>query len=168
MQSNRAIFSKSRRLTKCSTLPHRRPSVLAGSVCTLLFSGGGFRLTAAMVAACGWGLTMLPCEADANLLIDPTGSTTLFTSGDDLVSSGRALGFTGHFFGMSITTVDVSTNGNLNFSSNSDYSNAALPNTVARIASEHAPIHGWLAGRAELVRDSRPTCICGPRGVKVR
>lgn len=70
------------------------------------------------------------------LLIDPSGGTTLFNDSqnhDDQVSSGRFLGFTGSFFGVSRASVDISTNGNVNFSSNTEYTNANMPTSVARI-----------------------------------
>lgn len=54
---------------------------------------------------------------DADLLIDPTGGTVLFSDSaqhDDQVIR-RSLGFTGLFYGVPSTTADVSTNGLLNF-----------------------------------------------------
>jgi outer membrane autotransporter protein len=95
-----------------------RPAILAASI-------------AASIVA--W----LPAKAHASLLLDPTGGTVLFsdaTSHDDNVISGRSLGFTGTFFGITNTTVDVSTNGNLNFSGDTSFSNGAFPDSPARIA----------------------------------
>lgn len=74
--------------------------------------------------------------AHASLLLDSTGGMVLFDSAvshDDDSSNGRALGFTGTYFGTSHTTVDVSTNGNLNFSGNTSFSNQPLPTGTARI-----------------------------------
>lgn len=81
-------------------------------------------------------VTGLACTAaSGQYLVDPSGGTTLFsTNDDDATANGRSLGFTGHFFGQDVTTVDVSTNGNLNFSGDGDYSNAPFPGGAARIA----------------------------------
>lgn len=80
-------------------------------------------------------LAVLAGQASAQLLIDPSGGTVLSTTGDtDNVYVGRSLGFTGKFFGEDKTTVDVSVDGNLNFSNNGSSSNGAFPNGVARIA----------------------------------
>lgn len=73
--------------------------------------------------------------ARAQLLIDPSGGTVLSSVNDDDASyGGRSLGFTGNFFGVARTTVDVSSNGNLNFSGNTDFSNGPMPTSVARIS----------------------------------
>ncbi len=74
--------------------------------------------------------------ARASLLLDPTGGTVLFDDAafrDDLVNGGRSLGFTGNFFGTPTTTVDVSTNGHLNFSNDASLGGALGPG-IARIA----------------------------------
>jgi hypothetical protein len=73
--------------------------------------------------------------ASASLLIDPTGGTVLQAGpNNDDISAGRSLGFSGTFFGVTHTTVDVSTNGNLNFSSSTLATNAAMPASIARIS----------------------------------
>jgi hypothetical protein len=73
--------------------------------------------------------------ADAQLLVDPTGGTTLsFNNTDDGVVTGRTLGFAGQFFGTAKTTVDVTTNGNLNFSGDTDFHNTSMPLGVSRIS----------------------------------
>ena len=73
--------------------------------------------------------------ANADLLVDPTGGTSLiFSDPDNSVRTGRPLGFTGQFFGVNETTVDVSTNGNLNFSGNSSFADGIFPRSTARIA----------------------------------
>ena len=78
-------------------------------------------------------LSLSPVRAD--LLINPAGGTVLQAGPDnDDISASRPLGFTGTFFGVSHTTVDVSTNGNLNFSLNTSAANLALPTSVARIS----------------------------------
>src|SRR5215213_9970309 len=86
----------------------------------------------AVFAGCGvaWG----------ELLVDPTGGTALINDSkgaDDEVQTGRALGFEFSFFGGAdepVTQVDVSSNGNLNFSADTSFANAALPSAVARIS----------------------------------
>jgi hypothetical protein len=70
--------------------------------------------------------------AEAGFLINPSGGTILFNSAsdhDDQVVAGRNLGFSAQFFSNSITTVGVSTNGNLNFASNSAFGNTPFPTT---------------------------------------
>lgn len=75
-------------------------------------------------------------NALAGYLIDPTGGTVLFDStvphDDETVT--RPIGFTGQFFGNSYSSVDVSTNGNLNFSGFQGYTNYSLGNSPAMIA----------------------------------
>jgi len=71
--------------------------------------------------------------AAAPLLIDPSGGTTLWTNVDDDVVN-RNLGFTGHFFGVLVNSVDVSVNGNLNFDADISLTNQALPFGPARIS----------------------------------
>ena len=83
---------------------------------------------ALIVLAC-----LAPPAAAAPLLISPAGGTTLFTSADDAVVT-RNLGFSGNFFGSPTSTVDVSTNGNLNFSGDISLTNQALPFGPARIS----------------------------------
>lgn len=65
----------------------------------------------------------------AGLLIDPSGGVTLWNSAvsvDDQVQT-RALPFSATFFGATITSVDVSTNGNWNLGSSDSYGNTSLP-----------------------------------------
>jgi hypothetical protein len=104
--------------------------------CASRFFACWHKLLLATSLACGLGLGFAPHDAAAGLVIDSTGGTVLsFSNTDDAVVAGRSLGFAGSFFGSPKTTVDVSTNGNLNFSSNTDYHNAAFPQLgVARIA----------------------------------
>ena len=88
-----------------------------------------FSLPAVLLAA------LLPA-AHAQLLVSPSGGTVLFSSAvshDDEVSANRSLGFTLGYFGTNHTTVDVSTNGNLNFAGDIDPSNVALPSSLARL-----------------------------------
>lgn len=74
-------------------------------------------------------------HAKADLLIDPSNSTLLQSNGnfDNVVSTNRSLGFTGSFFGVSRQSVDVSTNGNLNFTGNTASMNTPMPTGVGRI-----------------------------------
>ena len=76
--------------------------------------------------------------ANAQYIVDPTGGTVLFDSSsswDDATANGRNLGFTLNYYGTLHSTVDVSVNGNLNFSGNGAFSNQALPNGSARISA---------------------------------
>ncbi len=74
----------------------------------------------------------------AAFLVDPTGGTPLWSSAvgaDDAVRVGRMIGFPFTFFGEDpVTAIDVSTNGNLNFSADSDYSNETLKAPILRIS----------------------------------
>ena len=90
-------------------------------------------------------LAICSVNVRAQYLINPTGGTLLFTA--DIthineVSVGRSLGFTGNFFGNPVSTVDVSTNGNLNFDGDSDLFNMPLPDAsdTARISSLWTPL----------------------------
>ena len=88
------------------------------------FTAGSLLLTAAFSAS----------PAFADLIIDPTtGISLIFSDPNDSVRT-RSLGFTGQFFGLSHTTVDISTNGNLNFSSNASFADGLFPRSTARIA----------------------------------
>lgn len=92
-------------------------------------------LSTLVVSICG---SLSPVLLSSSLLVDPAvgNVTVLFndsTDHDDEVVSGRLLGFVGKFFGQDKSTVDVSTNGNLNFSSNDDYFSIPLPTDIARI-----------------------------------
>lgn len=87
-------------------------------------------IVAAMGALCVMG-------ARADLLIDPAGGTVLFhdaNNHDDAVMPARSLGFEFSFFDELITEIDVSTNGNLNTSGNTDYANELPLAEVARIS----------------------------------
>jgi hypothetical protein len=78
----------------------------------------------------------LPLPATAGFLIDPSGGTVLWNDSsnvDDQVIQ-RSIGFTGSFFGSPFTQVYVSTNGNLNFSGLTQYTNASLSSVPAMIA----------------------------------
>ena len=91
-----------------------------------LFFAGTSALLAGMLAA---------KPANADLLIDPTGGTSLiFSDPDNSVRAARPLGFTGQFFGLDKTTVDISTNGNLNFTGNTSFADGIFPRSTARIA----------------------------------
>ncbi|HEV7404020.1 MAG TPA: Ig-like domain-containing protein [Chthoniobacteraceae bacterium] len=74
----------------------------------------------------------------AALLVDPAGGTPFATdlNDDDQVYSGRPLGFPFSFFGGDPqTTVDVATNGNLNFSRDPEFKNTSMPSAdTARIS----------------------------------
>jgi hypothetical protein len=72
----------------------------------------------------------------ADYLIDPTGGTSLFPAGnvDDRVVQNIGLGFAFNFFGNPISTIDVSTNGNLNFIGDTEYENRVLPTYMSMIA----------------------------------
>ena len=72
--------------------------------------------------------------ARADLLIDPTGGTSLVFSDPDNSVRTRPLGFTGQFFGLDKATVDISTNGNLNFTGNTSFADGTFPRPTARIA----------------------------------
>ncbi len=73
-------------------------------------------------------------RAAADLVIDPTGGTSLVFSDPDNSARTRPLGFTAQFFGLDKTTVDISTNGNLNFGLNTSFADGAFPRSTARIA----------------------------------
>ena len=75
-------------------------------------------------------------HVSASLLIDTDNNVSLQSGGtfDNTVTARRFVGFAGQFYGLPFTTVDVSTNGNLNFSNNSDFNNTPLPTTVPRIS----------------------------------
>jgi len=74
--------------------------------------------------------------ATAGYLIDPSGGTVLwddsFNVDDQTVH--RPLGFTASLFGTPFTEVDVSTNGNLNFSNSNSWTNQAFPTGAPMIA----------------------------------
>lgn len=68
--------------------------------------------------------------AHAGLILSPLGGFTLFSSGDD-ETAHVTLDSSYKFFGQDFNTVDVSTNGNLNFTGNSGFSNVAFPDSNA-------------------------------------
>lgn len=75
--------------------------------------------------------------AQADFVVDPTGGTNLFSTlstHDDETTHVANIGFSLNYFGTSSTAIDVSTNGNINFSANTAFSDVALPTSVARIA----------------------------------
>ncbi len=95
------------------------------------------------------------------LLVDPSdGTVTVLYSDsgnhDDQVTTGRSLGFTGAFFGDTKTTVDVSTNGNLNFSGNSDPTTTALPNATASISPFWADLAIEIGDGASIIESVSP------------
>lgn len=65
-------------------------------------------------------------SAHAGLILSPLGGFTEFSSGDDDVRS-QSLGSNYSFYGQIFNSVDISTNGNLNFSGNTDFSNVGFP-----------------------------------------
>ncbi len=65
-------------------------------------------------------------SAHAGLILSPLGGFTEFSSGDDDVAS-QSLGSNYSFYGQSFNSVSISTNGNLNFSGNTDFANVAFP-----------------------------------------
>ncbi|MEA2553691.1 MAG: hypothetical protein QOJ65_1867 [Fimbriimonadaceae bacterium] len=69
-------------------------------------------------------------SAHAGLLIAPLGGVTLFNSGDDEVIH-EDLGGTYNFYGTSHNGIDVSTNGNLNFTGNAGFANVGFPSSSA-------------------------------------
>ena len=73
-------------------------------------------------------------SAGADLLVDPTGGTSLVFSDADNGVRTRPLGFTGTFFGDAKTTVDICVNGHLNFTSNTSFADGSFPRSTARIA----------------------------------
>ena len=89
-------------------------------------------ILASVVVACA------ALEARASFLIDPTGGTVLWNGAspaDDAVMRGRALGFTFTFLDDEpVTTIDVSSNGDLNRAGNSSFINELSPGLIARIA----------------------------------
>ena len=72
----------------------------------------------------------------AGYLIDPTGGTVLWGDSVDVDDQTvrRSLGFTASLFGVPFTEVDVSTNGNLNFSASAEFTNSAFPTSTPMIA----------------------------------
>jgi hypothetical protein len=91
-------------------------------------SSGMFAVTALAL------LAGAPQQRAQKLLVDPTGGTVLSSvNDDDSVYGGRALGFSGSFFGTAHTTVDVCSNGHLNFSGDNNYSNGPMPGGPAHI-----------------------------------
>lgn len=90
-------------------------------------------------------LNVLACIAKADLILDinfgnpetiltDDEGTDAFGNPLDGIASNRALQFTGKFFGQDVTHVDVSSNGNLNFSGNTDFIPEGGATPVARIS----------------------------------
>ncbi len=75
------------------------------------------------------GMLLAAQSSRAELLVDPAGGTPLLqNAADDDVASGRPLGFAFSFFGGEpISAVDVATNGNLNFSRDTEFTNRPMP-----------------------------------------
>jgi hypothetical protein len=69
-------------------------------------------------------------SAHAGLILSPLGGFTVFSSGDD-DTAHLSLNSTYKFFGQDFGAVDVSTNGNLNFSGNSDFANVGFPDSTS-------------------------------------
>src|SRR5438876_226442 len=73
-------------------------------------------------------------HASAQLLVNPSGGTVLSIPLEDDVNYGaRALGFTGTFYGGAHTSVDVCSNGFLNFSGDTTFTNGPMPGGPAHI-----------------------------------
>ena len=83
------------------------------------------------IAITGFGAA----SAHAGLILSPLGGFTVFSSGDDETAHIN-LNSTYQFYGQNFNSIDVSTNGNLNFTGNSGFTNVAFPdsNTGAMIA----------------------------------
>jgi|GEM_PF-4996159 len=90
-------------------------------------------------------LNALACIAHADLILDINfGNPETILIDDeatdglgnpiDGISLNRSLGFAGEFFGQSVTSVDVSSNGNLNFSGDTDFIPEGGATPVARIS----------------------------------
>lgn len=99
-------------------------------------------------------------SARAGLLVDPSGGTALWqtTSGswDDQVVN-RPLGFGFQFFGDLKTSVDVSTNGNLNFNGNAWYTNGSFPSSgFGMIAPLWDDLYGYWGTGQSIVEKSNP------------
>ena len=80
-----------------------------------------------------WSLTVLvgslvSCgrPASANLLVDPTGGTTINFGNDDDAVVSRSLGGIFNYYGPTINSIDVSTNGNLNLTGNVGYKDSPI------------------------------------------
>lgn len=93
--------------------------------------------------ASGWA--SLACTGRADLILDINfGSPVVILTDNeaedafgnpiDGISLNRSLGFTGSYFGSAVTRVDVSSNGNLNFSGNTGFVSVGGPTLVARIS----------------------------------
>lgn len=94
------------------------------------------RLTNVVLAFCAFVWLSLP--ARSGLLIDPSDGVVLWRDNagyDDAVIRSRPLGFDFIYFGGdAVSSIDVSTNGNLNFDGDSDYANERSPGSIARIS----------------------------------
>jgi hypothetical protein len=76
-------------------------------------------------------------SAQAGLILSPLGGVTLFKTGDDETKS-ISLNSTYQFYGQSFSSIDVSTNGNMNFTGYAGFSNVAFPD--ANVGSMIAPL----------------------------
>lgn len=72
-------------------------------------------------------LALGAASAHAGLILSPKGGITVFKAGDDEVAH-QELSESFKLFGTSFSSVDISTNGNLNFSGNDGFSNVGFPN----------------------------------------
>ncbi len=78
-------------------------------------------------------LALIGCgaaSAQAGLILSPLGGFTVFSAGDD-DTAHLTLNSNYQFFGQNFNSVDVSTNGNLNFTGNSAFQNTAFPDPNA-------------------------------------
>jgi len=67
-------------------------------------------------------------SAHAGLILSPLGGFTVFSAGDD-DTAHLTLNSTYQFYGQNFNSVDVSTNGNINFTGNSGFQNVAFPDS---------------------------------------
>lgn len=81
-------------------------------------------------------LLVVNTPVKAGYLIDPSGGTVIFNDSTDIDDNtiNVPVGFSASFYGTAFTSVDVSTNGNLNFSASNSWTNSAFPNSLAMIA----------------------------------
>lgn len=70
-------------------------------------------------------VSMTAASARANLLVDPTGGTTIPLAGDDATTT-RNLGGSFSYYGTTYTSLAASTNGNLNTSGSARFSDSPL------------------------------------------
>lgn len=75
-------------------------------------------------------LALGAASAHAGLILSPKGGITVFKAGDDEVAH-QQLNETFTLFGHSFNSIDISTNGNINFSGNDAFQNVAFPSSGA-------------------------------------